>query len=249
MKLLRIFILLLVVSAVPDAGKAERFGEIVVAGPSWDKFTNRDGTGLYHEILDLIFTDQGIPIRRIYVPSQRGNDLVRVGRADMMVCRDRAPAPLFLASYPMYQGKFHTFYNVKRLGEWKGPSSMIGHSVVFRLGYYSKKNFPASVEMKEVKTADAALGMVLLGRADFYIDDLSFIKETVASSHIPFDMADYSFEEAGWRQYFPVLLDSPRGRGIADFYARGIERLHRSGQLKAVFDKWGFPYPDYDIPQ
>ncbi len=243
--MMRRLLFCLVMLLMPMQLCAEDLGEIVVVGPAWERFTNRDGTGLYHEILQRIFTEQGISLKRLYVPSQRGNDLVRAGRADMMTCRDRAVSPLFLARYPMYEGSFHVFFNTKRCGPWAGVESLANHSVVFRLGYYSSKNFPSSVVMKQVKTAQAALGMVLLGRADYYVDDLSLIKESLEQNHIPFDRSEYTIREAGWRQYYPVLLNSSRGRKIEAMYAQGMRSLHESGELQVIFNKWGFPYPHY----
>lgn len=240
---------LLLVLLVSTWGHAADLGEIVVVGPSWNKFTNHDGTGLYHEILDKIFTDHGVPVRRIYVSSQRGYDLVAAGKADMMTCRDLASSPLFLARHAMYEGDFHCFFNLKRQGAWQGPQSMAGKAVVFRLSYYAPKNFPEGTILKEVKTADAALGMVVLGRADFYIDDLNFINESVKASTIPFNKDDYGIQVAGRRQYFPVLRETPRGRQIEEMYAKGIERLHASGELQAIFEKWGFPYPHYEFSE
>lgn len=228
---------------------AAELGDVVVVGPAWDRFTSRDGTGLYHEILDNIFTRQGVRLTRVYAPSQRSNDLVQAGRADMMTCRDRAAAPLFLARYPMYEADFHVFFNRRQQPEWEGPQTLAGKTVVFRLGYYSGSNFPESVTMREVKTPDAALTMVLLGRADYYVDDLNFIQESLADARIPFNRDDFSIQVAGRRQYFPVLLDSPRGRAIEQWYSRGMERLHKTGELREIFDKWGFAYPRFDFPQ
>ncbi|GFM35741.1 hypothetical protein DSM19430T_04250 [Desulfovibrio psychrotolerans] len=228
---------------------AADLGAVVVVGPEWERFTNRDGTGLYHEILDNIFTRQGVHIARTYAPPQRSNDLVQAGRADMMTCRDRAAEPLFVARYPMYEADFHVFFNRRQQPEWEGPQTLAGKTVVFRMGYYSERNFPESVTMREVRTPDAALSMVLLGRADYYVDDLNFIQESLADARIPFNRDDYAIQVAGRRQYFPVLLDSPRGRAIEQWYARGMERLHNTGELREIYEKWGFAYPCFNFPQ
>ncbi|MFV0349391.1 MAG: substrate-binding periplasmic protein [Halodesulfovibrio sp.] len=241
--------LILLLLLVPLRVRAAELGEVIVVGPSWNKFTNHDGTGLYHEILDRIFTEHGVPLRRIYVSSQRGKLLVASDKADLMTCSDSATAPLFLARYPMYESEFHCFYNVLRHPEWKGPETLAGKSVVFRLTYYSAKNFPAGTVLKEVRTAEAALGMVLLGHADYYIDDLGFIKDSMNQSTIPFNADEYAIQVAGRRQYFPVFRDSERGRQLEAMYAEGMEKLHASGELRAIFDKWGFPYPHYAFPE
>lgn len=224
---------------------AQNIDEVIVVGPSWERFTNKDGTGLYHEILNEVFALHGISVVRQYVPSERGYDLVRSGRADMMTCHDVAVAPLQLARYPMYEGAYHVFFNKERIGEWKGGESLRDRSVVWRIGYYAEANFPVPIQAREVKTGSAALGMVLLGRADFYVDDVSFIDDSIRQNKIPFNPAEYGVEVAGYRTYHPVLLLSERGNKVRDLYDSGMEQLIREDRLRPIFKKWGFPYPRY----
>jgi ABC-type amino acid transport substrate-binding protein len=231
----------------PCAGNAANIDKVIVVGPSWEKFTNLDGTGLYHEILNEVFGLYGINVIREYVPSERAYDLVRAGRADMMTCHDVARDPLQLAKYPMFAGPYHVFFNKKRIGEWKGEETLRDRTLVWRIGYYSPANFPVHLEYKEVKTGGSALGMVLLGRVDFYVDDLSFIETSIKENKIPFDMADYDIRVAGYRTYHPVLLQSQRGNQVKALYDQGMERLIRNGRLREIFAKWGFEYPPYTL--
>jgi len=224
---------------------AEDIKEVIAVGPSWDRFTNRDGTGLYHEILHAVFGLYGIPVRRIYVPSERAYDLVRSGRADMMTCHDEAASPLQLAHHPMFAGRYYVFFNKERIGEWKGVESLRDKVIVWRLGYYAENNFPVPVQFREVKTGSAALGMVLLGRADFYVDDMAFIETSMKENKIPYDRNAFDMRMAGYRNYYPVLLRSERGDAIRELYDQGIEMLARSGRLQDIFAKWGFPFPPY----
>jgi ABC-type amino acid transport substrate-binding protein len=87
-----------------------------------------------------------------------------------------------------------------------------------------------------------------LDRADFYIDDLKLVRESIDRNKLPFDINDYRNEPVGKRAYYPVFRLSERGKTIMALYERGIERLHRSGELKKIFDKYHHPYPAYDIP-
>lgn len=243
----RLLLLLALVVFFPGIAPAAGIDKVVVVGPSWDRFTNMDGTGLYHEILNEVFALHGITVVREYVPSERAYDLVRAGRADMMTCHDVASSPLQLAKYPMFAGSYHVFYNKERVGEWKGEESLRDKIVAWRIGYYSVKNFPVPIQPKEVKTGTSALGMVLLGRADFYVDDLSFIDTSIKENKLPFDRADYDVRMAGYRTYHPVLLESERGEQIKALYDQGMEQLIHSGKLREIFAKWGFEYPPYTI--
>ncbi len=229
---------------LPDAGGIT---EVVAAGPSWEGFTNRDGTGLYHELLREVFGLYGITVRRAYVPSERAYSLVREGHADFMTCHDKPVRSLIMARYPMYANVFHVFFRKAAQPDFSGPESLEGAKVVVRIGYYDQSNFPAPVVLKEVKTGRAALGMVVLGRADFYVDDAAFIGRSMAESTVDFDAGEFAVEPVGHRAYRPLFSDSAHGRAVMDLYDRGMERLWRQGALDPIFGRWGFPLPEYDL--
>ena len=220
--------------------------EVVAVGPSWDSFTNKDGTGLYHEILNKVFGLYGITVRREYVPSERGLQLIANGEADFHTCYDKVAPPFVLARIPMYENTFSVFFHKERIGPWKGLETLRGRTVACRIGYYTEDNFDVPVLLHPVKTGGAALGMVVLGRMDFYVDDRKLIEESMRDAPVEFDLTEYDIREAGRRAYFPVFADSERGAGILELYEAGMRRLHETGELKPIFEKWGHPYPQYD---
>ncbi|WP_028587442.1 substrate-binding periplasmic protein [Desulfocurvus vexinensis] len=227
---------------LPDPGGITA---VHVVGPSWEGFTNMDGTGLYHDTLRAVFGLYGIEYVREYVPSERAYHMVRDGSADMMTCHDKPPRGLTLAGVPMYEGKYYVFFNRENIGQWSVPGSLEGRTIAWRIGYYDLTNLPAPMQHKELKSGVSALGMVILGRIDFYLDDLNFIEDSIHKNTIPFDMARFRIEPVGARGYFPVLKDTERGRKIRELYERGMEHLYRAGRLQAIFDRWGFPLPAY----
>ncbi len=219
--------------------------EVVAAGPAWATFTNRDGTGLYHEILAEVFGLYGVPVRRVYVPSERALQLIADGQADMQTCYDRVPPPFVLGAYPMYENAFHVLFHKAKVPDWQGPESLRDRTIAGRIGYYSQENFSVPVKLFEVKSGEAALGMVQLGRADFYVDDEQFIRESLANSEFEFAAEEYAIEVAGYRSYHPVFAQSPRGQTIRAMYEEGMRTLHAAGVLRPIFAKWGYPYPRY----
>jgi ABC-type amino acid transport substrate-binding protein len=229
-----------------DAQQAGDIAEVVSTGQSWNTFTNRDGTGLYHEILNAVFALHGIPVRHEYANSDRAEELVRLGQADMMLCDDVSQPPLVMARYPMYENAYHVFFNRDRIGRWRGANSLRDKEILSQPGYYSQVNFSVPVRMRYVTSGVQALGMILLGRSDFYVDDMAFIKESIKRNTIAFDMADFDIRQAGIRSYHPLFSTSPRGRTIMRMYDDGLLTLHRSGDLRPIFAKWGHPYPDFD---
>lgn len=239
--------LLVFLSVVSVARAQGEITEVVAVGPSWDTLTNRDGTGLYHDILKRVFGLYGIEVKRAYVPSERAYDLVRNGKADFMTCHDRVEPPLRLARHPMFEGTYFVFFKKSRVGFWRGDDTLRGKTVAWRIGYYDKENFPVDIVPKEVKTGPSALGMVVLDRVDFYVDDMSFIRDTIKNATIEFDMDEYDIKPVGRRTYHPVFSSSERADKVMKLYDEGMETLYRSGELPMIFRKWGYSMPHYDI--
>lgn len=245
MKRLAVLALMLVLCGAAHA--QENITEVIAVGPSWETFTNRDGTGLYHEILDKVFGLYGISVKREYVPSERAYDLVRDGKADFMTCHDVVDLPLRLAKHPMYEGTYFVFYKKSRFGNWKGDDTLKGHTVAWRIGYYDEINFPVEVIPKEVKSGISALGMVVLDRVDFYVDDMSFIEDSIKNSKVDFNLQDYAIKPVGRRTYHPVFSSSARADEVMRLYDAGMETLYKSDELQKIFNKWGYNMPLYIV--
>lgn len=223
--------------------------QVISTSPSWNGFTNQDGTGLYHEILLSIFTPHHIKVVHKYTSAKRGLYLIKNDLADFYTCRpetDDSPG-LVLGKYPMYEGRFYAIFKKERVKNWQGMSSLANRRVVWRRGYYRASDFKVTILPMETDSGTSALGQVVLGRGDFYIDDLNLINESIAKNKFPIDMNDYKIEPVGKRSYHPFFKHSKRGKTIMGLYDRGMETLHRSGKLKLIFEKWNHPYPAYEI--
>ncbi|HCY87680.1 MAG TPA: hypothetical protein DHV36_21275 [Desulfobacteraceae bacterium] len=234
----------------PPGGRAAGLSSVTTASPSWNTFTNENGTGLYHEIMNAVYSPLDIRVTHKYTNAKRGLYMVRQKLADIYTCKvmlDDYP-DLILGKYPMYEGKFYALFKKDAVKNWQGKSSMTGHRVVWRRGYYKASELNIDIVVLETNSGASALGQVVLDRATFYIDDLTLIRESIAKGRHEMDPDNFRIEPLGRRSYRPVFKRSERGKRLMEIYNRGIETLHRSGKLRAIFDKWGHSYPMYDIP-
>lgn len=243
----RLAFLMLMLTLSSSAFAQQEITEVIAVGPSWDTLTNRDGTGLYHEILNEVFKLYGITVKREYAPSERAYDLVRDGKADFMTCHDRVELPLRLAKHPMFEGTYFVVFKKSRIPVWKGDETLKGKTVAWRIGYYDKENFPVEIIPKEVKSGISALGMVILDRVDFYVDDMAFIKDSIKKTTVPYHPEECDIKPVGRRTYHPVFSSSKRADEVMRLYDDGIETLYRNGVLPQIYKKWGYGMPHYDL--
>ena len=220
-----------------------RAGEVLTASPYWRGFTSPEGQGLSHDLMRAIFEPEGHTVRHLEVPAKRGMIMVREGTVDIYTCRSEAESGLSLGGEPMYEGEFHALFRKKAFPYWEGSASMADRRVVWRLGYYTPKDFPVPVQHAETTTGVEALERVVRGGADFYVDDLHLIQESVRLFQPPLDQDDFRIESVGFRQYFPVFSHSKRGQKLRLAYEQGMRNLARQGKLAPIYAKWNLPMP------
>lgn len=229
----------------PACASDDGIRHVVSTSPEWETFTNSDGTGLYHEILREVFGLYGITVSHEYAPSVRAEKLVLQGLADIMVCDDRAGPGLTLLRYPLYENTFYAFFNRQYIGPWKGEETMRDREVVCQRGYYYQDNFSVPVFIHEVSSGTKAAEMVIMGRADFYVDDLSLIRQSLEKLERPVDMEVFDIRAAGARAYRPQFNLTKRGIKVMRLFRDGLMKLHETGRLQPIYEKWGHPYPDF----
>jgi len=114
---------------------------------------------------------------------------------------------------------------------------------VWRLGYYSPKDFPVPILFSETTNGAEALERIVRGGADFYVDDRNLIMESIRTYNAPLDENDFRIESVGFRQYFPVFSTSERGRKLRGTFEEGMRTLADEGKLAPIYEKWHLPMP------
>ncbi len=222
---------------------AEENKTLITAGPSWERLTNKDGHGLYHDIIKQVFA--GYEVKHFYVSTVQANSMVTIGRADIKMCETKEIDSLVLSSTPMFEDDFYALYLRKRVDSSEGKFSLEGKKVVWRQGYYSKLDFSVPVNFIEVRSDASALKMVVHGRADFYIDDLNLIKKSFDNAGEKFDPEKFGLERVGTRKYFPVFANTPRGDALRKHYEKEMARLFKEGKLQRIYALWNFRMPKF----
>lgn len=230
----------------PSWSSAAKIEEVVSTSPAWDTFTQKDGNGLYHEVLRAVFAQYNISVRHKYSKSSRSEELVVQNVADMMTCDDKTLPPLVMGRYPMYVNDYYVFFKKDRIGPWKGQESLRDKEILSQPTYYDQRNFSVPVRVKDIQTGAQALAMILMDRSDFYVDDLTLIKQSLKENSIKFDNIDFDTQKVGTRSYHPLFNTTERGLAIKKMYEDGIYKLHKAGKLKPIYEKWGYDYPDFD---
>ncbi len=229
----------------------EKIETIHHATAEWLSFTNRDGTGLYHELFREIFGTVGAEVDVEYMPLNRAVNMVESGRKDLtggFTRDDRV-----FAVHPVFETTYTIIYRADLDVDWEDPN------VYDNLRIVGPPAVGAEVDFKiiELDSRSQAGKMLLSGRADGYIDLVQLI-ETFRDTGKTTDVDDvtktpgeaFEINPDEWKlrnvkssRLFMLFSDSPRGRQIRDMYDDGTETLFASGRLSEIYTKFGIRTP------
>ena len=222
---------------------------------SWGGFTNRDGTGLYHELFKAVFGEFGVAVEIDYVPLKRAVAMVESNAADMTGGFNRDARNF--ARYPVFETNVSALFFRDTIPDWKGPESLDGLRIVGPPELAKASGLP----VLEVDSREQAAMMMLRGRAAAYLDLSSILEDfretgrMIASDQTTgdalagetIDRERLALEVVNLTQLYMLFADTERGRRVRAMYEEGTRRLKRDGRLDALYARYGFQTPTVEL--
>lgn len=190
-------------------------------------------------MLREVFEPAGIQLQTRTVPYTRSVGLAQRGEVDGWVgsYRDEATGVL----YPHWNFDSDHIY---ALGLASTPTPTLATLGDYRLawvrGYKYEEYLPNVHRFNQIERRDGILPMLQHGRADFYIDALSEAKYVLSQSEEP---SKFQLTHIAELPLYIGFADTERGRALMAVYDQRVEALVKSGELKAIFERWKQPYP------
>lgn len=224
---------------------------VVMAAPGngtgfdWPVIT-ADRSGLYSRVYEEIFTAAGLRLVQMSLPNLRCKWMVKQGQADFYpgdVQGDSFEGYAFLT--PRY-AIWHTqgeavLFKKSAIPKWEGVQSLKGKQLLYHLNHITALEQHQALLADEIKHAysnqkpDAALLMLINGRADVLLSSIELIRTAEAKLNIKLAPEEYQIEYLGRKKYYPQFQNNERGRRLADIFDNGMLRLYRSGRLNAWY--------------
>lgn len=216
----------------------------------WENITNRDGTGLYHEIMEAIFTARGMEVETSYYPFKRSVANVKAGVADIAGGTYEDSDEFIKSRAPIWVYKGSVLFRKDLLPGWKGKETFLANldQTVSTLDI----GRVLDVDIREVKSRKLGIKMMLDGRMKYYLDDHTVLLNIISGrGAVGFegrdapeelgdvDWSNYVVREVATRHWNMVFPNNDRGRRIRDIFDDGLKRLYHSGELRRMYQKWG----------
>ena len=218
---------------------------ISIVAPEWEGFTNRDGSGLYWELLKAIYEPEGIRLRYAIVPWNRAMKMVTRYQVYSAIVGEYLDSeePLIFPQFAIDVEYLSVLTRSERGLPWQGLSSLSGKKVGWIKGYDVLPDEQRDFELVEYRTTDAGLELLADGRIDYMIDEWDEIAAAAAAKSE--DMGLYTFNEMpDGTDVYVGFLDSPLSAIYISIYNKRMRELYHSKQLQQLYEKY-----EAEIPQ
>ena len=235
-----IFILLFKTSATQAIAQPKSID--LVSAP-WVNGARDDGTGLYLDIMRLVYEPLGIKVK---------NKITNYSHSVALVKREEKDA--WLGSYLSEEAniiypKWHfdadvvcAFYKKSSGVDWQGATSLIGKNVGWVKGYNYNKYIDVNFNIKEFNTRKQAIKALENGELDFLLEAHNEMDNEFITHHL--DETQFSRHHLMNLNIFLGFADNEKGKMLADIFDLRFALLLKSGEIKKLYNKWNWPiYP------
>lgn len=209
----------------------------------WNGFTERNGNGLYHEIVDAVFNKVNVEVTKQYVPFKRALYLVENKQADMTGGIELSES-LLLSDTPILSTKLSILYRKGDIS-WANKNELKSYVGTWPEHYEEEFLTPKRSEyIKGYASSNrkTAVERIIDGKADYYIDAIGMMEQQVQGLQQPVieKIVIQELEQINLKMAFS---NSERGKRIKLLFEQGLQELHCSGKLRDIYKKNNRDYP------
>ncbi len=226
--------------------KREHIKSISVVAPVWKDFTNKDGSGLYWDMLRSIYEPLGIKVKISQAPWKRAMKMVSKYRTYSAIVGETLDSKesVIFPTYPINVKHMSVLTKNQIDFEWAGADSLKDKNVAWVKGLNLVNNRDQGFNLHEVRSISKGVKLLAQGEVDFVIGDPNDINKAIEKQQLPIDKyATYQMPE-GRDVYLAFSVDD-LSRELIDIYNERVEDLSASGELEKVYKKW----PSSEIPK
>ena len=213
--------------------------DIIMASEEWTNATNKDGTGLYWDILRAVYEPVGIKTKFIIQSYNGSVRLVKKNRVDAAVgiYPDRIQGAIF-SQYPFVKDYILVLFKKNKLNQWNGLESLQNKKVAWIKGYSYEDFLEVPVIISELNNRENILRQLDGDRIDFYMDT-RYDMESVLNKGVV-EVSRYTVETVMQLDRYLVFADNLKGKKLKKIFDNRFPRLVQSGEIERLFAKWNW---------
>lgn len=211
--------------------------DVIWVTEAWHNYTNRDGSGLYHELLDTIFQDSPYKIQVKYLPWKRALREIENKQANISGALPNngkylfADIPILTEPISILVLKSETELTLKKV------SKLVG---VWPQKYAEEILLPSIQPYINGVSADYrkdALHLIKMKKVDYYLDIRSMLEEQLALWPEA-EQQKYYIQDLATSKLFLVFSDDSKGKALKQYYDKKTQTLLEQKILQKIYKKY-----------
>lgn len=216
---------------------------IEISTPQWNGFTNKDGTGLYFDLVKKVYSLSNIKVNYTFVPWPRAVKYVNENYKDAMLGAYNTDEESIYPQYPIDVEYTLVIFKKDSLKDWKGVESLVGKTVYWVRGYNYHEYIKPKLDWRELQ--DTAQGLKLLekDRIKFFIDSNNTLKPKLKELNI--DTSEYVIKTVLTKNLYVRYSRTKKSQELIKIFDKNMATLLKSRELEKIYNKWKHKMPDF----
>lgn len=222
--------------------------QISISTPTWRYYTDRDGSGLYFDLMRKIYAQQGIKLDVSYVPWSRALHKVERGISDVVLGETKNrknPEAVVLTHWVLDYEEITVVYRKDKNIQWNDEETLKNRTTVWMESYAYDTMFPVSMQWSEVALLKKGLEQVRDNRTVFLMDYASEVNAIIEANPEEFNRDDYVFQTLKRiTPIYPAFATTAQGKALAVIFDDEMATLYKNGYLDMLYKNYGYDqYP------
>jgi polar amino acid transport system substrate-binding protein len=226
-----------------DGNKGMKPESITIATPVWKGWTNEDGTGLYFELLKLVYQPVGVSVQYEFVPWARAEGYIDLKKNDAMLGSYNT-VDAYFPNYPIDTEYTAVVYKKVLAREWFGEETLRNKTIVWVRGYNYHKYLNVEVSYIDANNSEQGWLMLMADRVEYFMNSLTAINKFLKQNDI--DRDDFNIETVLTKNLYLRFAKTKKSKQLIQIFDQRMKELVRLGVLKDLYAKWDSPYPNFE---
>ncbi|MBP0602081.1 MULTISPECIES: hypothetical protein [Aeromonas] len=196
----------------------------------WPGFCQRDGSGIYLDLVRAIYEPEGYVVQPHLVPYKRALAVVQKGGDMAMGVYREEVDGVHQPDYPDSADDVTVVMQKRWLPLWTGEASLKEQEVLWLRGWAFDKFIPVPMRWHEIDSHEMALQLLVKGRYRYYLT----AGVLYPKGSLPPELAQVFLR---WIPTYPIFADNERGRQLHGLWDPGMRTLARQGKLAQIYRK------------
>jgi hypothetical protein len=212
---------------------------INVVAPMWEDYTNKDGTGMYWDIIRAIYASEKIKLKTSTVPWNRAMKMVTKYQTYNAIVGEyrETEENLLFPRYPI-DVEYLSVLSTKETGAWQGLDSLAGKRVGWVKDYDVIPSDQRNFTLREYRTTEQGMELLNTGKLDYIIDEWDELAIILKAKELSIENYHMSDMPEGTDVYV-AFADSAVSKVLIEIYNEQVEIMVKSGEMQAIYEKWG----------